>query len=124
MTTMTSNVAGALDGARTAPAAPVLSEDRVRELLAGMGRHAGVPADWWGDDDEVLVVTHDPELARRAAEDLARRDLCEPYAAQLAGASTVEGPSEVVLTGTGDLADVAVRPAAPGDGYALLVCRV
>lgn len=102
---------------------PTLTEEQAAALLARLSRQAGVPADWWGEDNEVAAFTHVPELACRAAELLAQRDLECSYAS-LAGAVEVEGPAEVVLIGTGDLEEVATRPAVPGDGYALLMCRV
>ena len=103
---------------------PLMHEHEAARVLAGMPAPYRVPADWTGPDDDVLVFTHDPLLAVLVADVVARHELGGSYPCVAGGGVAVDGPTEVVLVGAPGTEFVDWRPAAPGDGYALLACLV
>lgn len=115
---------------RPANAPVMLTEDQARDAVREDLRvAAGVPADWWREDREVLVATHDRELAAQAADELARRDFGGNggYLSLVRAGVSIEGPIPVVLVGEVGGArgkDLDIRPAGPDAPYALYVCLV
>jgi hypothetical protein len=63
-------------------------------------------------------------MAALAADTLARRDLGDGYPMAAEGGLMVEGPYEVVLTGSAEAESIHWRPVAVGDDYALLMCLI
>jgi hypothetical protein len=104
---------------------PVVAEDQVRRVLVeDMRSCAGVPTGWWGEDQEILVATHDPRVAVKAADELARRDLGDGYLTVVGTGAVVVGPIDAVLVGwpTEEHLDWV---SAPVDAdYAVSVCLV
>lgn len=113
-------------GATLLPAAelPLLNEDQAHDLLLDMRSPYRVPADWWGEDNELLVFTHDRVLAALVADVIAQADTGGTYPSVAGAGVEVEGPLQLVLVGAPEAELVDVRLARPEDGYALFACRV
>ena len=109
---------------------PLLSEAEARDVITQDLRvAAGVPADWWRGELQielqVLVATHDRDLAAQAADELARRDFgARQGFLDLVGTSAVvQGPIPAVLVGWVGSDKLDWRPAGNAP-YALYICLV